>query len=251
MSEKESYKSPELNSSENDEVEIDWWDICSKLIAARKALLWSVIIGVVLGIVIALSMPKEYTVAVTLSPEMGDESKSAGGLASLASSFLGGSTASGGSDALNVSLSSDIVASTPFVLGLFDVRVQTIDNSLDTTLVAYLDEQKSPWWSYILSSPGMVVGWVKSWFTKDSDDEVSTSVSRRPFQLTEKEAQKVATIKSMVAQQSIVRRRNYCVGYNARPSGGRYRCRLGRTKAANLFYKLSYRQSQGPMCFSV
>ena len=45
----------------------------------------------------------------------------------------------------------------------------------------------------------MVVGWVKSWFTKDSDDEVSTSVSRRPFQLTEKEAQKVATIKSMVA----------------------------------------------------
>lgn len=199
MSEKESYKSPELNSSENDEVEIDWRGYLRKLIAARKALLWSVIIGVVLGVVIALSMPKEYTVAVTLSPEMGDESKSAGGLASLASSFLGGSTASGGSDALNVSLSSDIVASTPFVLGLFDVRVQTIDNSLDTTLVAYLDEQKSPWWSYILSSPGMVVGWVKSWFTKDSDDEVSTSVSRRPFQLTEKEAQKVATIKSMVA----------------------------------------------------
>ena len=199
MSEKESYKSPELNSSENDEVEIDWMGYLRKLIAARKALLWSVIIGVVLGIVIALSMPKEYTVAVTLSPEMGDESKSAGGLASLASSFLGGSTASGGSDALNVSLSSDIVASTPFVLGLFDVRVQTIDNSLDTTLVAYLDEQKSPWWSYILSSPGMVVGWVKSWFTKDSDDEVSTSVSRRPFQLTEKEVQKVATIKSMVA----------------------------------------------------
>ena len=116
MSEKESYKSPELNSSENDEVEIDWMGYLRKLIAARKALLWSVIIGVVLGIVIALSMPKEYTVAVTLSPEMGDESKSAGGLASLASSFLGGSTASGGSDALNVSLSSDIVASTTFVL---------------------------------------------------------------------------------------------------------------------------------------
>ena len=96
MSEKESYKSPELNSSENDEVEIDWMGYLRKLIAARKALLWSVIIGVVLGIVIALSMPKEYTVAVTLSPEMGDESKSAGGLASLASSFLGGSTASGG-----------------------------------------------------------------------------------------------------------------------------------------------------------
>ena len=53
MSEKESYKSPELNSSENDEVEIDWMGYLRKLIAARKALLWSVIIGVVLGIVIA------------------------------------------------------------------------------------------------------------------------------------------------------------------------------------------------------
>lgn len=43
MSEKESYKSPELNSSENDEVEIDWMGYLRKLIAARKALLWSVI----------------------------------------------------------------------------------------------------------------------------------------------------------------------------------------------------------------
>ena len=198
MSEKESYKNSPIESPENDEIEIDWMEYLRKLIAARKALLWSVLIGAVLGVVIALSIPKEYTVAVTLSPEMGDESKSAGGLASLASSFLGGSTVSGGSDALNVSLSSGIVASTPFVLGLFDVRVQTIDNSLDTTFVAYLDEQKSPWWSYILSSPGMAVGWVKSLFTKDSDDEVSTNVSRRPFQLTEKEAQKVAVIKGMV-----------------------------------------------------
>ena len=90
MSEKESYKDPELISPENDEVEIDWMGYLRKLIAARKVLLWSVIIGAVLGVVIALSIPQEYTVAVTLSPEMGDESKSAGGLASLASSFLGG-----------------------------------------------------------------------------------------------------------------------------------------------------------------
>ena len=59
MSEKESYKSPEFNSSENDEVEIDWMGYLRKLIAARKALLGTVIIRVVLGVVIALSMPKE------------------------------------------------------------------------------------------------------------------------------------------------------------------------------------------------
>lgn len=197
MSEKESYKNSPIESPENDEIEIDWMEYLRKLIAARKALLWSVLIGAVLGVVIALSIPKEYTVAVTLSPEMGDESKSAGGLASLASSFLGGSTAGGGSDALNVSLSSDIVASTPFVLGLFDVRVQTIDNSLDTTFVAYLDEQKSPWWSYILSSPGMAVGWVKSWFADDADS-MSEGRTLSPFRLSKEEAEKVMLIKDVV-----------------------------------------------------
>ena len=197
MSEKESYKNSPIESPENDEIEIDWMEYLRKLIAARKALLWSVIIGAVLGVVIALSIPKEYTVAVTLSPEMGDESKSAGGLASLASSFLGGSTVSGGSDALNVSLSSDIVASTPFVLGLFDVRVQTIDNSLDTTFVAYLDEQKSPWWSYILSSPGMAVGWVKSLFADDANS-ISEGRTLAPFRLSKEEAEKVMLIKDIV-----------------------------------------------------
>lgn len=100
-----------------------------------------------MGAVVAFSIPKEYTVNVTLVPEIDGDSKSSGGLASLASSFLGGGAVSAGGDALNTTLSANIVASTPFVLELFDVRVQTLDNSLDTTFVAYLDEQKSPWWN--------------------------------------------------------------------------------------------------------
>lgn len=198
MSEKESYKNPDYITEENDEIEIDWAGYLRKLIAARKTLLWSVLVGAVLGVIIAFSIPKEYTVNVTLSPEMGDQTKVSGGLASLASSFLGSSASSNGADAMNITLASDIVASTPFALSLFDMRVQTLDGSIDTTFVAYLDEERSPWWSVVMGLPGMTIGWVKSIFTKDEDTELSTSIAQGPIQLSKEEAKKIGTIRAAV-----------------------------------------------------
>lgn len=198
MSEKESYKNLDYITEENDEIEIDWAGYLRKLIAARKTLLWSVLVGAVLGVIIAFSIPKEYTVNVTLSPEMGDQTKVSGGLASLASSFLGSSASSNGSDAMNITLASDIVASTPFALSLFDMRVQTLDGSIDTTFVAYLDEERSPWWSVVMGLPGMTIGWVKSIFTKDEDTELSTSIAQGPIQLSKEEAKKIGTIRAAV-----------------------------------------------------
>ena len=149
MEENKNYTSP-TPETENDELEIDWMDILRKIIAIRKTLYKAAGIGLVLGIIIALSTPKQYTVSVTLAPEMGSDSKS-GGLASLASSFLGGGSMGNSPDALNAALSSDIVSSTPFLLELFDTRIQTLDKELDTTLVAYLDEQRGSWMGAVLA----------------------------------------------------------------------------------------------------
>lgn len=192
MTENKNYQNPEIHELENDSIEIDWMGILHKIIDIRKTLYKAAGIGVVLGIIIALSIPKQYTVTVTLSPEMGGD-KASGGLASLASSFLGGSTTSS-NDALNVTLAPDIVASTPFVLELFNTRVQTLDGELDTTLVAYLDEQKQPWWGYIKAAPGMAIGAIKSLFT----EEIDTASVLNPFQLTPKEASKVEAIKQSI-----------------------------------------------------
>lgn len=189
MTENKNYQNPEVQEPENDELEIDWMDILRRIIAIRKTLYKAAGVGVILGIIIALSIPKQYTVTVTLSPEMGGD-KAGGGLASLASSFLGGG-ASSSPDALNATLAPDIVASTPFILELFNTRVQTLDGELDTTLVAYLDEQKSPWFSYIVKAPGMAIGAIKSLFAEKTD----TISVLNPFQLTEKEASKVEGIK--------------------------------------------------------
>lgn len=194
MTENKNYQQPEVQDPENDEITIDWMDILRRIIAIRKTLYKAAGVGVVLGIIIALSIPKQYTVTVTLSPEMGGD-KTSSGLASLASSFLGGGATSSSNDALNVTLAPDIVASTPFVLELFNTHVQTLDGELDTTLVAYLDEQKTPWWGYIKAVPGMAIGAIKSLFTKKTDN-IPTEIN--PFQLTEKEAAKVEGLRKAI-----------------------------------------------------
>lgn len=193
MTENKNYQQPEVQDPENDELEIDWMDILHRIYAIRKTLYKAAGVGVVLGIIIALSIPKQYTVTVTLSPEMGGD-KAGGGLASLASSFLGGAATSGNNDALNVTLAPDIVASTPFILELFNTKVQTLDDELDTTLVAYLDEQKQPWWGYIKAAPGMAIGAIKSLFAEEAD----TTATLDPFQLTKKEAAKVKGLRQSI-----------------------------------------------------
>lgn len=192
MTENKNYQNPEVQEPENDEITIDWMDILRRIIAIRKTLYKAAGVGVVLGIIIALSIPKQYTVTVTLSPEMGGDKTS--GLASLASSFLGGGTSNSSNDALNVTLAPDIVASTPFILELFNTHVQTLNGELDTTLVTYLDEQKQPWWGYIKAIPGMAINTVKSLFT----EKVDTVSMLNPFQLTEKEAAKVEGLRKAI-----------------------------------------------------
>lgn len=192
MEENKNYTSP-TPETENDELEIDWMDILRRIIAIRKSLYKAAGIGLVLGIIIALSTPKQYTVSVTLAPEMGSDSKG-GGLASLASSFLGGTSLGNSPDALNAALSSEIVSSTPFLLELFDTRVQTLDGELDTTLVAYLDEQQGSWMGAVLAAPGMAIGFIKGLFTEESD----TIAILNPFQLTKKESQKVESLRKSI-----------------------------------------------------
>lgn len=192
MTENKNYQQPDVQEPENDEITIDWMDILRRIYTIRKTLYKAAGVGVVLGIIVALSIPKQYTVTVTLSPEMGGDKSS--GLASLASSFLGGSASSSSNDALNVTLAPDIVASTPFILELFNTRVQTLDGELDTTLVAYLDEQKQPWWGYIKAAPGLAIGAIKSIFSEKAD----TVSVLNPFQLTNEEAGKVKGLRQAI-----------------------------------------------------
>ena len=196
MTENKHYKEPEYRPAfeeEDSEIQIDWMGILRQIIAIRKKLYKAAGVGLVIGIIIALSIPKQYTVSVTLSPEMGSN-KSGSGLASMAASFLGGSIGNDSPDALNASLAPDIVASTPFLLELMNSRVVTKDRSIDTTLTAYLEEQKSPWWSTILNVPGMVIGGINSLFNNNEENQSETAEDGS-IELCKKDAQKLGSMR--------------------------------------------------------
>ena len=194
----ESEKEIKLRQSNqgDQEIEIDLMDILRKIIGIRKKIYKAAGIGLIIGIIIAISIPKQYTVELTLSPEMG--STKGGGLSGLAASFLGsGATMSDGTDALNASLSADIVSSTPFLLELSVMEIPASENK-KMTLNTYLDEESSPWWSYIIGLPSMVIGGVKSLFIKEDEETISDRGNQGTIELSKKESQKIETLKKMI-----------------------------------------------------
>lgn len=187
----------EQNNHADEEIEIDLIDILRKIIAIRKAIYKAAGIGLVIGIIVAISIPKQYTVKVTLSPEMGT-SKGGNGLAGLAASFLGsGVTMNEGTDALNISLSADIVSSTPFLLELSKMKVPVSGNE-EISLVSYLNKESSPWWSYVIGLPGMMIGGVKTLFIDKEKVIVSTNLNRGTIELTKKEAETISLLKQKI-----------------------------------------------------
>ena len=180
----------------DEEIEIDLMDILRKIISIRKSIYKAAGIGLVIGLIIAISIPKKYTVEVTLSPEMG--STKGGGLSGLAASFLGsGGTMGDGTDALNASLSADIVSSTPFLLELSTMNISVLKDE-NMTLNTYLDEEFSPWWNYVIGFPGMVIGGVKSLFIEEDEFISSNKPSQGTIELSKKESGKIETLKKMI-----------------------------------------------------
>lgn len=201
MEENKHYTNPEYRptTEDDDEIQIDWMGILRQVLAIRKKLYLAAAIGVVLGVLIALGTPKQYTVSITLSPEMGGD-KSSSGLASMAASFQGGSIGTDSPDALNATLTPDIVASTPFLLELFDARVVSQDKQLDTTFTAYLDEQKPSWMGYALKIPGMAIGGIKSLFSNEKEKATET-VQEGAIELKPKDASKLSILRQQITAE--------------------------------------------------
>ena len=185
------------NNHHDEEIEIDLMDLLRKVIGIRKKIYKAAGIGLIIGIIVAISIPKQYTVEVTLSPEMGNNK--GGGLSGLAASFLGSGVSMGdGTDALNASLSADIVSSTPFLLELSNMKVP-VSGSEKISLSSYLDEESSPWWSYVIGFPGMVIGGVKSLFIEDEDESIFLDkASQGTIELSKKESQKIESLKKKI-----------------------------------------------------
>ena len=162
----------------NTEKEIDLLDLGKKLWKKRKFILKGSSIGLLIGIVVAFSIPKEYTTTVILAPEAnsGNSKGSAGALAAMAGINLGGNAVDAD---IAPELYPNIIESTPFVIGLFNIRVNDLENEAGTTLYSYIkDKQKSAWWSKIMALPGGII----SLFSSESREVRLDSINN--FSLT-------------------------------------------------------------------
>jgi uncharacterized protein involved in exopolysaccharide biosynthesis len=181
----------------NEEMEIDLMEYARKLWDARWLLIKVAGIAAVVGVVIALTTPKVYTVNVTLAPE---STKSNSSLSSIASMLgVGGMSTGNEADALSVLLYPDIVSSTPFIIDLLDTPVKVMDEDAEEmTFQSYLVTQKSSLMGTVMSLPFKAVGAVVSLFSSDDETEGDEIETIDPFHLTKKQAGMVGGLKHSI-----------------------------------------------------
>lgn len=174
---------------EEDEVQIDWLGMLKKTWDGRRFIMKCGIIGVIVGLIAAFSIPREYTSSVNLASESG--ASGAGGLSSLAA-MAGITVRSNNSGALTPDLYPNIVNSTPFTLELFNIRVKDLEGSIDTTLYDYLDEhQKGAWWNYIIGAPKIAIKLIRSLWKKDNNELMKSLSQEKKGYITVTEDQRV------------------------------------------------------------
>ena len=182
------------NTPQAEEKEIDLIDIFKKLWGNKKTIgLWC-FVGAVLGLVVAFSIPKEYTTKVTLAPEVKDGKSGAGNLGALAA-MAGVNIGSGGADAVSPQLYPDIVKSVPFGLSLLNIPLTDIDGKRKFTLEEYLqNDVRAPWWGAITGLPGKMLGAFRG-----GNEEVSEGgESEEPFRITPQQDALLAALGGMI-----------------------------------------------------
>ena len=184
--------------SSPEEQEIDLLELAGKVWAERRLVLKWCGVAVVVALIVGFSIPKEYTTTVMLAPEVEGGSRSLGGLSALAGMAGINMNAGESSDALYPELYPDIVSSVGFTTELFPVFVEDEEGELKTTLYNYLkEEQRSPWWSAILSFPFKCIGWIASLFRDEEEENVGQGID--PFRLTEDETDVVKMLNERIS----------------------------------------------------
>lgn len=177
--------------------EIDLLELVAKLWGGRRTIVKYGCIGAVLGLVVAFSIPKEYTTTIKLAAEANAASGS-GSLGALAAMAGFNTSNAKGGDAVVPQLYADVLSSVPFMVGLFDVPVTESKTDSTYTVRAYMTEhQSAPWWSVITGLPSMVIGGVKSLFTSEEAEEGDGVTN--PFKLTREEMAVKESLKGRIS----------------------------------------------------
>ncbi len=183
-------------TAEDNEKEIDIVEILSKLWASRITIAKWAGIAAVIGLVVAFSIPKEYSTTIKLASE-GTKGSSGGSISALAA-MAGITTGMSSGDAVAPQLYPDVVKSAKFNVGLLDVPVTVSKDDSVYTVAQYLTEHnRTPWWSAILGLPGKAIGGFMSLF-RDTPPEIKSD-GPNPFKLTPEETATVNALRGRIS----------------------------------------------------
>lgn len=183
-------------SGEEEEKEIDLLELAMKLWEQRKKICIWCAVGAVVGLIVAFSIPREYTTSVKLAPEASSGQKISGSLGAMAAMVGIGGGAQTGADAVSPTLYPDVVGSIPFLVGLFDVPVEDIDGEHKVTVREYVEEDlKAPWWSAVIGAPFKLIGLLRG----GDKDEDAPGKKTDTFRLTQTEDKIVQALQNRIS----------------------------------------------------
>lgn len=148
-------------------------DVARQLWLHRRTMLRACGAGLLVGIVVVMSIPREYEVQVRAVPER----RSYMVQNALSDADVEEVTTAGSqqvTDALRPTLYPKIVRSVPFLLSMADVQVSpTIDGvKTQMPLSEYMREHhRRPWWGYVMALPRQAAGLLLSPFRSSEKDE--------------------------------------------------------------------------------
>ena len=187
---------PAMDEPQDDEQEIDLLELAMKLWRQKKKIALWCFIGAVVGLVVAFSIPREYSTSVKLAPELGNGQKMSGSLGAMAAMVGIGGASQGGADAVNPTLYPDVVSSVPFLVGLFDVPVEDIDGEHKVSVKEYVEEDlRAPWWSAVMGAPFKLLGMLRG----SDEEEVDPNKPTDTFQLTRQENDVVMALQKRIS----------------------------------------------------
>lgn len=176
--------------------ELDLINLIKQLEKEKKFILKTLGIGIIIGLIIAISLPKTYKVEITLSPESSSNGSN-NNLAGMASMLGIGGIGSNNTDAVNSTMFPDLIQSTPFILEMYDMKVSPLKSEKTIPLSEYVETQRKPWWSYVLGLPGKAIGGIISLFSSEEIEKETNSIN--PYRLTKEQNRKISAIKSALS----------------------------------------------------
>lgn len=177
--------------------EIDLLELAKTIWNGRKTILKTILVAGIIGVIIALVSPKEYTATTTIVPQTSSSTSKLGGLSSLAAmaGFNLDNATSG--EILSPTVYPEIVSSVPFQLDLMNIPFSFAEVNHPVTLYEYYAEISKPRvisliGKYTIGLPGVIISAIKG----DSDQK-TISENKGPIALTKKQEE----VRKMIADQ--------------------------------------------------